>query len=96
MNREDIIQYLQREKKHFAREFGVRRIGLFGSFSRGANTELSDLDIVVELEHPDLYSLIGLKQVIEEQLGLKVDIVRLRKRMNNLLRKRIDRDAIYV
>ena len=58
--------------------------------------EESDIDIVVEIEKPDLFHLIGIKQTIEEVLGTKVDIVRLRDNMNHVLRSRIERDVIYV
>jgi predicted nucleotidyltransferase len=51
---------------------------------------------VVELEKPDMFSLIGIKQAIEEQLNIDVDIVRYRERMNRYLKQRIDRDARYV
>ena len=33
---------------------------------------------------------------IEEALGSKVDIVRLRDKMNKFLRQRIERDTVYV
>jgi len=95
MKREDILHYLEEHKPEFERKFGVRKIGLFGSYSRDKNHSESDIDIVVELEKPDLLALIGIKQMIEEQLNIKVDIVRYRDRMNEMLKKRIDRDAQY-
>ena len=96
MNREDIIRFISEHKTEFEQEFGVTKIGLFGSYARGEVHEESDIDIVVELEKPDLFNLIGIKQIIEEALGNKVDIVRLRDKMNKFLRQRIERDAVYV
>ncbi|MDD2899066.1 MAG: hypothetical protein PHI31_10170 [Desulfuromonadaceae bacterium] len=52
--------------------------------------------MVVELEKPDLYYLIGVKQTVEDAMGGKVDVVRLRDKMNSALRQRIERDAICV
>ena len=49
-----------------------------------------------ELEKPDLFYMIGIKQAIEEVLGRKVDVVRLRERMNKALKRRIEQDVIYV
>jgi uncharacterized protein len=95
MKREDILKYLKEHKPEFEREFGVRKIGLFGSYARGKHHRESDIDIVVELEKPDLLTLVGIKQTIEEQLNIKVDIVRYRDRMYQKLKKRIDRDAQY-
>ena len=51
---------------------------------------------MVELEEPDLFYLIGIKQIVEEAFGNKVDIVRLRENMNKALKHRIERDVIYV
>ncbi len=77
-------------------QYGVVRIGLFGSYARGESIAESDIDIVVELKKPDLFYLIGIKQVIEDEFGSKVDVVRIRDNMNGLLKKRILQDVIYV
>ncbi len=96
MNREDIIKFISTHKADFEQKFGVKKIGLFGSCSRGESREDSDIDIVVELEKPDLFNLIGIKQTIEEAFNRRVDIVRLRDKMNEFLRKRIEQEVIYV
>jgi len=96
MTKDDIIQFLSDHKAEFERTFGVKKIGFFGSYARDENQTDSDIDIVVELNNPDMLSLIGLKQKIEEHLQLDVDIVRYRERMNRTLKNRIDRDALYV
>ncbi len=96
MNREEIIDFLSAHKTEFKQDFGLVKIGLFGSYARGENFEGSDIDIVVELKKPDLFYLIGIKQTVEDALGAKVDVVRLRDKMNKFLRHRIERDAIYV
>lgn len=91
-----IVSYLRIHKKFFEKEFTVKKIGLFGSYARNDVHEGSDIDIVVELEKPDLFYMIGIKQTIEEALGSKVDIVRMRERMNTALKRRIEQDVIYV
>jgi predicted nucleotidyltransferase len=91
-----IVDYLRTQKDFFKKEFKVKKIGIFGSYARGDVYEESDLDIVVELEKPDLFYMIGIKQAIEEVLGRKVDVVRLRERMNKALKRRIEQDVIYV
>lgn len=56
--------------------YGVKRIGLFGSFVRGEIKEDSDIDILVEIEKDiSLLDFIGIKLEIEEVLGRKVDLV---------------------
>lgn len=95
MKREAVIEYLSSHKHEFETKFGVTKIGLFGSYARGQNHEESDVDIVVELKKPDLLTLVGIKQQIEEDLGINVDIVRNRDNMNHTLKKRIAREAVY-
>lgn len=95
MDRETVIQYLKMQKPKFEKEFGVKNIGLFGSYARRQNQKDSDIDIVVELEKPDLLILVGIKQQIEEDLNTRVDIVRKRDTMNRTLKKRIEKDAVY-
>lgn len=59
------------------RGYGVRRIGLFGSYSRGEQTETSDMDILVEFEDDEktFDNYMDLKFFLEDLFGLKVDLV---------------------
>lgn len=91
-----LLEFLSSWKDSFATEFSVTKLGIFGSYARGEARDDSDIDIVVELEKPDLFSLIGVKQAVEDAFNAKVDVVRLRDRMNETLRRRIEKDAIYV
>jgi predicted nucleotidyltransferase len=92
----EIIEFLRARKDFFEKEFTVKKIGIFGSYARDDVHAGSDIDLVVELEKPDLFYMIGVKQTVEEALGNKVDIVRLRKKMNKVLKRRIEQDVIYV
>ena len=69
---------------------------IFGSVARGEQTENSDVDVCVEGQLHGFFALAGIKQELEELLGCKVDIVRLRDRMDSFLRERIQREGIYV
>ena len=77
-------------------EFGIIRIGVFGSTARDTASADSDVDVVVELSEPDLLRLVGIKQELETLLDQPVDIVRYRERMNRFLKQRIDEEAVYV
>ena len=95
MQRDEILRVLAQFRDRRAQEFGITRIGIFGSLARGEATDASDVD-VVELERPDLLLLTDIKQKLEELLQRPVDVVRYRERMNPFLKKRILRDAVYV
>ena len=71
-------------------------MGVFGSTARDQTDEQSDVDVVVELAHPDMFALIGIKQELEAMLDRPVDVVRYRENMNAFLKQRIRQEAIYV
>ena len=96
MKRDDIILSLHRFKEINQQKYNIIRIGLFGSSARGNMREQSDIDVVVELKTQDLFDLIGIKLDLEEQLSQEVDIVSYRKKMNEFLKLRIDKEAVYV
>ena len=96
MKRDEIIPTLRRLKEMNRDRYEIIRIGVFGSAARDSMNEQSDIDVVVELGKPDLFYLIGIKQDLEEKFHRPVDIVRYRDRMNAFLKKRIDKEAVYV
>ena len=96
MNRVEIINILKNFKAQNKQKYLIRKIGLFGSVARGTSTEISDIDVFVELEKQDLFNIIGIKQDLEERLKTSVDVVSYREQMNSFLKKRIDEEAIYV
>jgi predicted nucleotidyltransferase len=96
MRRSDILHVLARFRELKRNEFGIVRIGVFGSVARDEMADTSDVDVVVELARPDLLALVGIKQELEELLHQPVDIVRYREQMNPCLKRRIEQEAIYV
>jgi len=96
MNRDEILLLLHRYKERNQKKYRIINIGLFGSGSQRAMNEQSDIDIVVELEDPDMFNLISIKQDLEEELNRAVDIVRYREKMNAFLKAKIEKEAIYV
>lgn len=96
MRREQVLRHLSAFQTEHEEEFGIVRIGVFGSLARGDNDDANDVDVVVELEHPDLLTLVAVKQELEALLRESVDIVRYRAEMDDFLRERIEREAIYV
>jgi hypothetical protein len=75
MTRENVIQRLQQEQAYLAAEFGVRKIGLFGSFARKQEDEASDIDLVVELERPLGFRFLELVDYLEAVLDREVDVL---------------------
>jgi uncharacterized protein len=72
---EKILELLQANHPFLAREFGVSKIGLFGSFAKGQPDEISDIDIVVEFDRPIGFRFVDLAEYLENLLGRKVDVL---------------------
>lgn len=87
-SRQEILALLRDFKVRQGKKYGILKMGIFGSVARDQQTESSDVDIYYEGEAQGLFSLSHLKNELEELLGSPVDIIRLRDRMNQLLRKR--------
>ncbi len=96
MTKEDIINFLQINKKVFLNKYKISNMTLFGSYARGENREDSDIDIAIETPLSDYFLLYDFKEELEKHFHQKVDIVRLREKMNQSLKKRIIQDGIYV
>lgn len=75
LTKNEITILLKKEVPHLKTIFGVKRIGLFGSHSKGIQREDSDIDPVVEFEKPIGLKFIELLDYIKNLLGKKVDIL---------------------
>lgn len=96
MTRSEILEILKKYKDENAKKYGIDNIGLFGSYSKDKGIDESDIDIVVETKEPDIFNLVHIKDELEKLLNKSIDIVRNRENMNPYLKKRIEKDAIYV
>jgi uncharacterized protein len=95
MQRDQVLRLLRDHKAALANKYGVTRLGIFGSVARNEATAASDIDIVVQMP-PDLFRMVHMKEELELLLAAPVDLVRYQKYLNALLKRRIDREAIYV
>jgi len=96
MTKNEIITYLKEHKDDFMQKYQISKLALFGSYSRDENKDDSDVDIAIETPLSDYFKLYDFKEELENSFHTKVDIVRLRDKMNMALRKRIEKDGIYV
>lgn len=72
---DQIISRLREQQLYLANRYGVKRIGLFGSYAGGAPHADSDIDIVIEFEQPIGWQFVELADYLEQLLGHKVDIL---------------------
>ena len=76
INKSEIISILKKNRDTII-SYGVRKIGLFGSFVRNQQKDTSDIDILVEFETDKLTydNYINLAFFLENSLTKKVDLI---------------------
>ncbi len=73
---DEIVGALRELMPDLAERYGVKRLGVFGSYVRGEADDRSDLDIIVEFEDaPTLWEFIRLERELGDKLGVKADLV---------------------
>ena len=94
LNRDQVLPLLRERQSEWRQRYQLRRIGLFGSTARNEATASSDVDVWVELDPLTPFATVHLKQELEALLQRRVDLVRLRERMNPALRQAILREGV--
>lgn len=78
--------------------YGVKSLGIFGSFVRGQKKKRSDVDLLVEFNDQapvTLVSFVALERELGNLLGKKVDLVE-RNTLKPVIGKRILEEVILV
>ena len=70
-----IIRRLRKSYPDLSSQFGVRRIGLFGSFASETANEASDVDLIVDFDRPIGLRFVEMVEYLEALLGRKVDVL---------------------
>ena len=94
--KEQYISLLRSFLDEHGEEYGIKRIGIFGSVARGEQTETSDVDIYYEGPPRGLKSFTGLPQALSEYFDAPVDVVREHDGLDYYLRNRIKQEIVYV
>ncbi len=95
MSQEEIKNKLKNLLPVLSDRFSVEKFGYFGSYSRGEQTEESDIDILVEFRKPVGWEFFDLKEFLENELKIKVDLVSSRA-LKEQLRESILKQVQYV
>ena len=89
---------LREQEPYLEEKYGVRILGVFGSYVRNEQRPDSDLDVLIELDRPPKISLIGLVELeyyLSELLGVRVDIA-IKKNLRKRVGERIMREVVQV
>lgn len=91
------IKRLEKAAPGIRESFGVKRIGIFGSFARGDQTRKSDVDVLVELAdgYSTLRNFIDLADYLEGLFKRKVDLITV-EGVDKYIRHRVEEEVIWV
>lgn len=94
MQKQEILDFLAKNKAYFQEKYSINKIGLFGSYAIDRQTDNSDIDILVSMP-ADFDKYYELKEYLETSLKHKIDLG-LEKSMRDLIKKTIEKEIIYV
>ena len=96
MNKDQILEFLKNNKNFLREKYGVKSIGLFGSIATGKQNDVSDIDLVIDVEKKfkkyELY--LELKFFVSKNTGREVDLV-YKNNVNPVVKYAIAKDLIY-
>jgi len=93
----EITGILKKHEKELKMRYGVKRVGVFGSYTTGKAKEESDLDILVEFEQDadiGLLKFVEMENYLSDLLGIKVDLVE-KLALKPMIGKRILKEVVY-
>lgn len=92
----NVLKILKNYLRDNAQKYGIKRMGLFGSYAREEQRPDSDVDICILLEKPNYMTRSTIQSELEAMLGREVDVVSLSARMAPEFKDSIENEAIYV
>lgn len=77
VSQKEILDVFSKNLNTWSKKYGVKRIGLFGSYSRGEQKDSSDIDVIVEFNDSQLSfdNYMDLKFYLEDTFQKPVDLV---------------------
>jgi predicted nucleotidyltransferase len=93
LSKNDILKKLKELKPYLNKEYAVKNIGLFGSYSDNTYSENSDIDILVELERPIGWKFFTLEMYLEKVFDRKIDLVTknaLKEQIKDIIIKQVE------
>lgn len=75
LSKNEILTKLNEMKPLLKKEYSVKEIGLFGSFTNNTFTDKSDIDILIEFEKPIGWKFFTLEMYLEKLFERKIDLV---------------------
>jgi len=95
MTKEYILNFLTTHKQELQSNYALTKIGLFGSYAKNTANENSDIDIVIQSTKKDFFLRDDLKEYLEANFKLPVDVGYVDS-IRAYYKAKIEKDIIYV
>jgi len=95
MTKNYILNFLKEHKEELKNNFSLTKIGLFGSYAKNTARKDSDIDIVIESTEKDFFLRDDLREYLESNFEIPVDVGYLSS-FREYYRMKIEKDIIYV
>jgi predicted nucleotidyltransferase len=95
MTKEYILNFLTTHKQELQNNYALTKIGLFGSYAKNTANENSDIDIVIQSTKKDFFLRDDLKEYLEDNFKLPVDVGYFDS-FRQYYKAKIEKDIIYV
>lgn len=96
MKQEQVIKLLQQKKQILSKEYGIKTLGLFGSYSKNKQNKNSDIDILIEFNKSiSLLKYLKLSSILSKDTGKKIDLV-MKSALKKNIGEKILKEVIYI
>jgi predicted nucleotidyltransferase len=94
---EQVLEFLRDHKQEFHNQYGVERIGVFGSILRDELRDDSDIDIAIEMDssRKSLRNFLAFKRELEQAFNRPVDLG-IESTLKTAIKESVSRDIRYV
>ena len=85
---QQLLNKLRELKPMLNEKYGIKRIGVFGSYATNAQHEKSDVDLLLEFSRPLGWTYFELPDILRTLLKVKVDVITkdaIKPRMRNTI-----------
>ena len=98
LTKQEVVHILETHQDDL-KKYKVKKIGLFGSYASGKQSQRSDIDFIVEFSEPSFDNFMNLVSYLERMFGKKVDVL-TREGVEGIrldsVAKSIKRSVVYV
>lgn len=95
--KEEVLRKLSENLAEIQERFGIETLGIFGSVSRGEDTEDSDVDVLYRFRkgRGGMHDLAGLYEYFKELFGREVDVISF-DYISPLIESKVRADSIVI